>query len=236
MMRTLLISGASRGIGNSIAKKALSDGHRISLGIRNKKELEGTVLDPNVSGHDKILHCNYEAIKPYTAKDWVDQTVGRFGGFDTVINCAGVFSKTRFLFEDNEEKDIEYTWKVNVMGPWHLTKASWGELSKSKKGRVIFLVSLSGKRSKGNLASYSMSKFALMGLCQTIRNEAWNEGIRLTAICPSWVNTDMASNVKSMPKEKMTQPCDIAALCSELLVLPNSCIPFELCLNCNLES
>jgi len=95
---------------------------------------------------------------------------------------------------------------------------------------------MSGKRSKGNLAGYSASKFALMGLCQTIRNEGWGKGIRVTAICPSWVNTEMAAEIESISKEKMTQPEDIASLCSQLLEFPNSCIPFEIGINCNLEN
>ena len=94
---------------------------------------------------------------------------------------------------------------------------------------------MSGKRSKGRLAGYTVSKFALMGLCQPMRNEGWEQGIRVTAICPGWVNTDMAARVKSLPKEAMTQPDDIASLSSNLLQLPNSCVPFELSMNCTHE-
>ena len=71
-----------------------------------------------------------------------------------------------------------------------------------------------------------------MGLCQTMRNDGWDQGIRVTAICPSWVNTDMAAAVQAMPAEAMSQPGDIAALTSQL---PNSCVPFELAVSCNLE-
>ena len=131
--------------------------------------------------------------------------------------------------------DIEKVWKVNVMGPWILTKNVWKYLEKSKSGRIIILVSMSGKRSKGNLASYSISKFALMSLCQTMRNEGWEKGIRVTAICPGWVNTEMARDINHFPKEEMTQPIDIANICSNLLKLPNSSIPFEIALNCQLE-
>ena len=94
---------------------------------------------------------------------------------------------------------------------------------------------MSGKRSKGNLAGYCVSKFGLMGLCQTMKNEGWDHGIRVTAICPSWVNTEMASGITSFEKEEMTQPSDIAQIVCELLKLPNSCIPFEVAINCQKE-
>jgi NAD(P)-dependent dehydrogenase (short-subunit alcohol dehydrogenase family) len=121
------------------------------------------------------------------------------------------------------------------MGPWWLTRAAWPQLAAHGQGRLVVLVSMSGKRSKGRLAGYTASKFALMGLCQTMRNEGWDQGIRVTAICPSWVNTDMAAAVQAMPAEAMTQPADIAALTDQLLQLPNSCVPFELAVSCNLE-
>ncbi len=235
-MRTILISGASRGIGKSIALRALNDGHRVSLGLRNLKSVKGTKLDPKITGSDRVLLNHYEAHKPETAKVWISSTLEHFKQFDSLINCAGILHKTKFLFADEEQKDVEELWRINLMAPWFLTKEAWEPISNHGEGRVIFLVSLSGKRSKGNLAGYSMSKFALMGLCQTIRNEGWEKGVRVTAICPSWVNTDMAEGINSISKDKMTQPNDIASFSSTLLNLPNSCIPFEIAVNCNLET
>ena len=235
-MRTILISGASRGIGRSIALRALKDGHRISLGLRDPEDVKGTKLDPNISGTDKILLNHYQANNPLTAKQWINSTIDYFKNFDSLINCAGIFHNTKFLFSEPEEDEINELWKINVMAPWLLTKEAWTQLAKNGKGRVIFLVSMSGKRSKGTLAGYSTSKFALMGLCQTIRNEGWDSGVRVTAICPSWVNTDMAEGINLISKKEMTQPNDIASIISNLLELPNSCVPFEVKINCNLES
>jgi NAD(P)-dependent dehydrogenase (short-subunit alcohol dehydrogenase family) len=75
-----------------------------------------------------------------------------------------------------------------------------------------------------------------MALCQSMRNEGWDAGIRVTAICPGWVNTRMASRVTALPAEAMTQPEDLAALTSQLLRLPASAVPFELTINCVLET
>jgi NAD(P)-dependent dehydrogenase (short-subunit alcohol dehydrogenase family) len=236
--RTVLISGASRGIGRAIAERLLAEGHRLSLGVRNPQALRGTSLDPEGSAQQarRLLVHPYEASDPASAAAWVKASAARFGGFDSVIHCAGLFSRAPLLFADGQEQEIEQLWQVNLMGPWWLTRAAWPQLAAHGQGRVVVLVSMSGKRSKGRLAAYTASKFALMGLAQTMRNEGWEQGIRVSAICPSWVNTDMAAAVNAMPKEAMTQPGDIAALTSQLLQLPNSCVPFELALNCNLES
>ncbi len=236
MKRTILISGANRGIGNAIAISALNSGHRLSLGLRNINSVTGTVLDPEISGSEKIMLQEYEAKNEYLAKEWVNKTILKFGSLDTLIHCAGIFNRVGFLYKEGEDKAINNLWKVNVMGPWLLTREAWSHLVKSKQGRIIVLVSMSGKRSKGNLAGYSMSKFALMSLCQTMRNLGWEEGIRVTAICPSWVNTEMADGIKSIvPPEMMTQPEDIGTICTNLLNLPKTCIPFEMQVNCSLE-
>ncbi len=234
-MRTILISGASRGIGKSIAEKALEDGHRISLGIRNPEAIKGTRLDPKNSDSNRILISYYDALNINTGKDWIDKTIKEFKSFDSIVHCAGIFKGTKVNCPDSEIKDLEELWRINVLAPWMLTRDAWDYLIKSNKGRVIFLVSMSGKRSKGNLAGYSMSKFALMGVCQTIRNEGWDHGLRVTAICPGWVNTDMASKITSISKDEMTQPKDIASITTNLLSLSNSCIPFEIKVNCCLE-
>ena len=80
-----------------------------------------------------------------------------------------------------------------------------------------------------------MSKFALMALSQTMLNVGWEDGIRVTALCPSWVNTEMASKALIAPAE-MTQPEDVAELVLTLLQLPNTASVSELAVNCSLET
>ena len=235
-MRTLLISGASRGIGRAIAERLLADGHRLSLGLRDPQALAGTALDPAVAGADRVLLHPYDAEDPATADAWVQASTAHFGGFDSVIHSAGIFSRAGVLFEAGQEEEINRTMAVNLMGPWWLTRAAWPQLAAHGEGRLQVLVSMSGKRVKGRMAGYPVSKFALMGLCQSMRNEGWDKGIRVTAICPSWVNTDMACAVTAVEPAAMTQPEDLAALSSSLLSMPNAAVPFELAMNCSLET
>jgi NAD(P)-dependent dehydrogenase (short-subunit alcohol dehydrogenase family) len=229
--RTLLISGASRGIGRAIARRLAAEGHRLSLGVRRPDDLAGGPLAPS----DTLMVHSYEAEDPSCASAWVAATAERFGGIDGVIHCAGRFSRLGLCFSDAEAAEPDRLWHVNVMGPWWLSRAAWPHLEASGRGRVVVLVSMSGKRVKGRLAGYAASKFALMGLCGAMRNEGWEAGIRVTAICPSWVNTDMAAGVRSLPRDAMTQPEDLAAQVSLLLALPASAVPFELAVSCQLE-
>ena len=231
MQRTVLLTGASRGIGRSIARRLLQDGHRLSLGLRDPEVLRGTEFDV-----EAVMHHAYDARDPVSAQAWVESTLSQCGTIDTLIHCAGILHRTPLLFADGQEQELDDLWSVNVKGPWWLTRAAWPHLVKSGHGRVQVLVSMSGKRVKGRMAGYPVSKFALMGLCQSMRNEGWDKGIRVTAICPSWVNTDMARAVTAVEPAAMTQPNDLASLSSSLLTLPNASVPFELAMNCSLET
>ena len=234
-MRTILISGASSGIGLNIAYRELKEGNRISIGIRDLESIKGSVIDPNNWPKGKILINKYDALDKLSAEKWIKNTILNYGGFDSLINCSGVLSKIPFLYKNGDEEEILNTFNINFLAIWNLCRLSWENLSKSNNGRIIVLVSMSGKRSKGDLAAYSSSKFALMSLCQTMKNKGWEENIRVTAICPSWVNTKMAENISSLEKSKMTQPQDIAEICSTILKLPIQSVPFEIALNCNYE-
>ena len=231
MQRTVLLTGASRGIGRSIAKRLLDDGHRLSLGLRDPDSLRGTELDV-----DLVAHHPYDARDPESAEAWVKATIHQWGQIDTLIHCAGILRRTPLLFANGEERDLDELWSVNVMGPWWLTRATWPSLASCGHGRIQVLVSMSGKRVKGRMAGYPVSKYALMALCQSMRNEGWDQGIRVTAICPSWVNTDMARAVTAVQPAEMTQPSDLAMLSSTLLLLPDASVPFELAMNCSFET
>ena len=234
-MRTILISGANSGIGLEIAHKQLQEGNRVSIGVRDLESIEGSIIDPQKWPKEQLISNKYDALDENSSKNWISNTLKSFGSFDTLINSAGILSKVPFLYKDDDLDEIEKTMKINFLAVWELTRLCWKNLSSSNNGRVISIVSMSGKRSKGDLAAYSCSKFALMSICQTMRNIGWEKGIRVTVICPSWVNTKMATGVKTIDKKDMTQPEDISEICSTLLKLPKQSIPFEININCNLE-
>ena len=227
-MKVILISGASRGIGRHIAEHLIEEGYRLSLGIRKPQSLAGTRFSDN----DKVLIHPYEATDKQSHIIWIKETIAKFGRLDGVINCAGIL--TRLQFEDDNEEELDRLLEINLKAPWRLTREAFPYLKKSGEGRVINLVSMSGKRVKGILAGYSASKFAFLALSQSMRNVGWDDGIRVTAICPSFVNTDMAQGVNLAP-EKMTQPEDIAQVVAMVLRLPNTAHINEILINFSLE-
>jgi NAD(P)-dependent dehydrogenase (short-subunit alcohol dehydrogenase family) len=83
--------------------------------------------------------------------------------------------------------------------------------------------------------AYNMSKFAVMALTHGVRRIGWEKGVRATALCPSFVRTDMVAGASKISAAEMTDPADLAALVATIVALPNTASVAELLVNCRLE-
>jgi NADP-dependent 3-hydroxy acid dehydrogenase YdfG len=229
--RVIMISGANRGIGRAIAEYLHEEGYNLSLGARRPDSLAaltGTLEASRVFAH------SYEARDPQSPMAWVKATVERFGRVDGLVNNAGVLY--RFGVEDEDESRLDEMWEVNAKGPLRLIRAAFPHLKACGAGRVINIVSLSGKRVVASwVAGYCMSKFATSALTHAVRYSGWDHGVRATAICPNIVATDMIADFADLPPEKMIHPGVIAQLVATVLALPNPTSVVEIPINCRLE-
>ena len=223
-----MVSGANRGIGSAIAARLAADGYRLSLGARRPDALAEHA--PEVEPEQILLHY-HEATDLNSARRWVEATVDRFGGIDVLINSAGIVDRTGL--EDMDEDVLDEMWAVNVKGPLRLTRLALPHLRRAGSGRVINIASMSAKRVKGGaLPGYSMTKYALLALSHAVRQVGWDDGVRVTALCPGPVATDMMDP----DDETITQPTDVADLVATLIGLPNTASVSELLITCRLEA
>lgn len=222
----VLISGASRGIGLATAREFLAAGWRLSLGVRKPADLPTDLLEDPA----RVLVARYDAQDRALAEAWVAQTADTFGRIDALINNAGM--NRRVTIETYEDEDIDLLWAVNVKGPLRLARLCLPHLEATGRGRIINVVSLSGKRVRNPHVGYSMTKFAVMGLTHTLRHVGWDKGVRTTAICPGFVRTDLTAYVTKIPHDQMTDPTDLAHLIRTTVELPNTAAIAELLVNC----
>jgi NAD(P)-dependent dehydrogenase (short-subunit alcohol dehydrogenase family) len=226
-----MISGANRGIGRAIAERLHEEGYLLSLGARRVESL--SALTESMETSRRLAHP-YEARDPRAPVDWVEATIERFGRIDGLVNNAGVLY--RFSVEDDNEALLDEMWEVNTKGPLRLIRAAFPHLKASGAGRVVNIVSLSGKRVVAPwVAGYCMSKFATSALTHALRYSGWEHGIRATAICPNIVATDMIAEFADLPPEKMIHPGVVAQLVATVLALPNPTSIAEIPVNCRLE-
>jgi NAD(P)-dependent dehydrogenase (short-subunit alcohol dehydrogenase family) len=224
--RVVMVSGANRGIGAAVARRLAAGGFRLSLGVRNGRT-------PSVPPSERCLVARYEGRDRESPKAWVDATLEQFGRIDALVNNAGI-SRLSSLEEESEDA-LDEMWLVNVKAPMRLIRAALPHLRKSGAGRVVNVASLSGKRVKNDNVGYAMTKFALMALTHSVRRLGWQHGIRATAICPSFVATDMTADVTDVGRAEMIPPEDIAELVATVLCLPNNAAVAELLVNMRYE-
>ncbi len=226
--RTAMISGANRGIGLAIASRLLAEGWSLSLGVRSPGTLPQALAGP------EILTVPFDATDRSSERRWVEATMERFGRIDALVANAGIMVPKSVI--DIEDEEIDALFEVNVKSPLRLARAAWPHLAATGAGRIVTIVSLSGKRVKtARAASYAMSKFAALALTHGLRHAGFEAGIRATAICPGFVATDMAAGLTDIDMRRATQPEEIARIVSLLLDLPNTASIAEIPVNWTLE-
>ncbi|MBV8427203.1 MAG: SDR family NAD(P)-dependent oxidoreductase [Hyphomicrobiales bacterium] len=228
--RVILVSGANRGIGFAIANALYDRGYTVSLGVRDPHSLSGAIAHWNEL---RVHTAHYEATDWRTHAAWVESVVERFGRIDGLVNNAGLDS--RGTLRDIDEKELDLIFAVNCKAPLNMIRQALPHLEASGSGRIVNVASLSGKRVKNDHVAYAMSKFAVVALTHAVRRLGWEKGVRATALCPSFVRTDMTANATQIAAELMTDPADLAELVATVIGLPNTASVAELLVNCRLE-
>ena len=225
-----MVSGANRGIGLAVAERLHDDGYLVSLGARDTEVLKKATerLDA-----ERVLRFRFDATDRESHEDWVKSTAERFGKIDAIVNNAGISSKV--TIEDDDEETFDLLFEVNTKSPLRMIRLTLPYLKEAGNGRIINVVSLSGKRVRNLHIAYTMSKFAAVGLTHSARRIGWEHGIRASAVCPAYVNTDMPNDSGNVLREDMTQPSDLATLISTLIALPNNAVVAELLVNYTLN-
>lgn len=225
--RVIMISGANRGIGLAIARVLCNAGYSLSLGARDRDSLADLT-----SGWDleRVVACRYDAQDQDTHRQWVTDTVARFGRLDGLVNNAGIMEEVSV--EDDNDEALDRMWDVNVKAPLSMIRTALPHLRRCGAGRIVNVASLAGKAVYGAGIGYSMTKFAAVALSHATRHAGWDDGVRCTALCPGYVATDMTAAVESVPLDQMIAPDDLAEVVLTVLSLSNTASIAELIINC----
>jgi NAD(P)-dependent dehydrogenase (short-subunit alcohol dehydrogenase family) len=224
-----MISGASRGIGLAIARRLQEDGYLLSLGVRRPADVEGFDAE-------RTLVCRFDASKPEDAEPWLNATMERFGRLHALINNAGILRALDL--RSGDETVLDEMWSVNVKGPFRLIRLALPHLEKADHGRIINVASTDGKRYReGVSVAYAMTKHAVMALTHAAKFAGWEHGVRVTALCPGAVDTNLVASVPGVTSAaNRIAPETIGNTVSFLLSLPDNASVAELVMNTRLES
>ncbi|MBI4650574.1 3-oxoacyl-ACP reductase FabG [Candidatus Desantisbacteria bacterium] len=192
--KTVIISGASRGIGRSIAIELAGIGANISFNfLKNIKEAKS--LEKEIKELGSCVKSYKVDIKDYCAvKFWADSTKDLFGNIDIVINNAGIINDSALALM--EPGDWHNVLSTNLDGTFNLTRAAIINLIKQKSGIIINIASVSGITGMPRQTNYSASKAGMIGFTKSLAREVAPYNIRVNAIAPGFIETDMLKILK----------------------------------------
>lgn len=209
MARTVLITGATRGIGEAIAKKFKASGDLV-IGT-------GTKLIDVPEHLDSYMACDFSSRESI---DRLGDEIRDLGTIDVLVNNAGINKLGRFM-EINPDVFLEIQ-QVNVYAPFRLCQAVLPNMVAKGWGRIVNISSVWGKISKAGRASYSASKFGIDGLTLALANEFASQGILANCVAPGFIDTDMTRKnlgpagieqiLKAVPINRLAQVEEVANL------------------------
>jgi len=209
--KNALITGAGKGIGKAIALALAKEGVNLILLARTQDEIENVAAKAR-SLRVKALAITADVADINSVNSAVEKALAEFKTIDILINNAGIATFGKFL--ELEPAAWERIIQVNLMGTYYVTRAVLPNMIERQTGDIINISSTAGLSGNALTSAYSASKFAVLGLTDSLMQEVRKHNIRVTALTPSTVATDMAKelNLTDGNPEKVMQAEDMAEL------------------------
>ncbi len=215
--RTAIISGGTRGIGKAILLMLAQEGIHTAFNFL-KNEEAAKQLEEQIKGLGVKAKASQVDIRDFNSvSQWVRQTKEYFGGLDIVINNAGIINDKALMFM--EEQDWKDVLETNLGGVFNLTQACITGLMKQKSGHIINITSVSGMIGMSRQTNYSASKAGIIGFTKSLAKEAAPYNIRVNAVAPGFIETDMLKSLKEaqldsllkrIPQARLGKPKEVA--------------------------
>ncbi|NRF95584.1 SDR family oxidoreductase [Paenibacillus frigoriresistens] len=221
--KTIVITGASKGIGNETAKLLSQLGANLVLGARNEKELNRAAFDLDT----RTLALTLDVTSEESVRSFTLEAISQFGKIDALINSAGigVFDSMLSLSIDDFDRMIS----VNLRGTFLCCKYFAQHMVLQQSGSIINLVSIAGTTALPGCSGYSASKFGLLGLSRVMQAELRDKGVRVMSVLPGAVATPFWDSMESKPdSSKMIHVHTLAKHLVYLLCQPEDAIVDEL--------
>ncbi len=206
-----LVTGAGKGIGKAIALALAAEGVHVGLLARTEKDLQN-VADEITAKGGKAAFATADISKIEEVNAAVAKITGELGNIDILINNAGTGTFGKFL--ELEPEAWENQVRINLFGVYYATRAVLPQMIERKSGDIINISSTAGKTGAAVTSAYSASKFGVFGLTESLMQEVRKHNIRVTALAPSTIVTELAesANLITGDPERVMHPEDFAEL------------------------
>lgn len=191
-MKTVVVTGASKGIGRAVAKEFANNGYDVVICYNNSVSDAQQLLN-EVSQTTRAIAVKVDVSNEDDVKNMVEITKKTFGNIDVLVNCAGV-SDTRLLIDSTKE-DYDFVFDINMRGTYNTCKLVGREMLSNQSGKIINISSIWGVLGGSCESVYSASKGAIIAFTKALAKEFGPNGINVNAVAPGFIQTDMTKNV-----------------------------------------
>lgn len=206
MNKKIVITGATKGIGRAIAEKFASKGWDLALCARSKEDL--TVLHSQLANsNSQLITQKCDVSNREDVKVFAEKILNKFGAVDIIVNNAGIFLPGQVINE--ADGTLEKLIETNLYSAYHLSRMLLPNMLEKKSGHIFNLCSVASIGAYPNGGSYSISKFALLGLSKALREELKPYHIKVTALIAGATYTDSWSQ-SNLPESRFMKAEDIA--------------------------
>ncbi|MBE9915530.1 3-ketoacyl-ACP reductase [Paenibacillus donghaensis] len=218
--KTAIITGAGKGIGRAIATALAKEGVNLGLMARTASDLEALKESLSKEYGVSVYTATVDVSSRYEVEAAVSKLKEELGRIDILINNAGIATFGTVAEMDPEE--WERIIQVNLLGTYYVSRAVLPAMLDQNSGDIINISSTAGEKGFATGSAYCASKFGIMGLTESLLQEVRKKNIRVVALTPSTVNTDLArtNNLSIGEEDRMMQPEDVAELTLAALKLP----------------
>lgn len=194
--RTVLVTGASSGIGRETALAFAAAGANLVLVARRARALASVAAQARKFGAETLVAAA-DVTQPEAVTACFRKAVKRFGSVDVVVNNAGVLLPAKVV--DLRGGDLQRMLDVNLFGALYVMQEAVKVMRAQGRGHIVNVGSLAGRRGFSPLGGYSATKFALVGLTEALRTELVGERIHVSLVLPGVVDTPMATAIQHDP-------------------------------------
>lgn len=226
--RTVIVTGSSRGLGKEIALYFGRTGCKVAITyLSREKEADAVVKEILGAGGEALSFC-VDVRKAREVDAMTDEIVRQWGAVHVLVNNAGL-TRDGLLLRMTEQ-DWDDVIGTNLTGPFHCIRAASGIMAKQRYGHIINIASIVGVRGREGQANYSSSKAGLIGLTRTCAQELGRFNIKVNAVLPGYIPTDMGDAISDAMRDRIlkenalarvSDPREVAGFISHLSRMEN---------------
>jgi 3-oxoacyl-[acyl-carrier protein] reductase len=209
--KAALVTGGSRGIGRAIAVTLAQGGASVAINYAGNEAAAQEALElVRKAGAPKAKAMKFDVADPAACAAAVEEVVAELGGLHVLVNNAGIAvdQLVMRIKDDDWQRQLD----VNLTGAFNLIRAATRPMMKQRGGAIVNLTSVVGEMGNAGQAAYSATKGALISLTKSVARELASRSIRVNAVAPGFIDTDMTSGLPEAARTKMLETIPLARL------------------------